>query len=501
VSDEAPPPPPEGGERRRRRRRRRPQEEGLGPQASGLGPEEREREAQPEPQQRPQQQPRAQQQRPEQPQRDRSQQQQRPQPQRDRPQRDWQRRDNRDQGRAEADDRNPPLRGGRPRPEAPQTTAEMAALDVIEPSSLEPSTVFDRRSDVRTTAELSVPDDEPAESGSRATYGYDDDGPAKEVSWSADLPADAPPGDLDPLSFDAEGNADFAATIVNVVGVRLASSARVHVCDAGDHSYAAGDEVVVDTERGPRLGTVAWPSTRRPHRDKPRRVLRRPSDGDRKASRADAGAAQDALRIAKDKARDLGLPIKVFRVEALGNRLALYFTSDERIDVRDLVREVGQATGARIELRQLGVRDEAKMIGGIGSCGQELCCTTWLPEFVPVSIKMAKDQGLVLNPTKVSGQCGRLKCCLVYEQATYAEMRKGLPKLGKRVLTPTGEGRVVEVDVLRQRIRVSTGPGESTVYAAGEVKPMFPPQQQGRHEPNAEPSDDSETEPETEPSE
>ena len=102
---------------------------------------------------------------------------------------------------------------------------------------------------------------------------------------------------------------------------------------------------------------------------------------------------------------------------------------------------------AESELRQTGVRDEAKIVGGIGSCGRELCCTTWLPAFVPVSIKHAKDQGLVLNPSKVSGQCGRLKCCLVYEQATYAEARKGLPKLGKRVVTETGDGRVVEVDV------------------------------------------------------
>jgi cell fate regulator YaaT (PSP1 superfamily) len=133
------------------------------------------------------------------------------------------------------------------------------------------------------------------------------------------------------------------------------------------------------------------------------------------------------------------------------------------------------------------------MVGGIGSCGQELCCTTWLPEMVPVSIKMAKDQGLVLNPTKVSGQCGRLKCCLVYEQATYAEMRKGLPKLGKRVITPHGEGRVVEVDVLRQRIRVATGPGEFHVLAAGEVTPMFPSGNQPRARSEAEPSDEHDT--------
>jgi cell fate regulator YaaT (PSP1 superfamily) len=135
------------------------------------------------------------------------------------------------------------------------------------------------------------------------------------------------------------------------------------------------------------------------------------------------------------------------------------------------------------------------MVGGIGSCGLELCCTTWLPEMVPVSIKMAKDQGLVLNPTKVSGQCGRLKCCLVYEQATYAEMRKGLPKLGKRVITPHGEGRVVEVDVLRQRIRVATGPGEFHVLTAAEITPLFPSQQPGRPTTDAEPEPEPEPEP------
>ena len=126
------------------------------------------------------------------------------------------------------------------------------------------------------------------------------------------------------------------------------------------------------------------------------------------------------------------------------------------------------------------MRDEAKAVGGIGSCGLTLCCTTWLPDFVPVSIKMAKDQGLVLSPTKVSGQCGRLKCCLVYEQAGYAELRKGLPKLGKRVIGARGEGRVVEVDVLRQRVRVSYGPGDTEVVPATEVKPLFPSGNQPR---------------------
>src|SRR5262249_18216827 len=196
-----------------------------------------------------------------------------------------------------------------------------------------------------------------------------------------------------------------------------------------------------------------------------------------------------------DKAAALRLPLKVFRVEVLtpsgssgssgqlgrGARLNVYYTTDERLDLRDFIHDVSAALGgARVELRQLGVRDEAKAVGGIGSCGLTLCCTTWLPEFVPVSIKMAKDQGLVLSPTKVSGQCGRLKCCLVYEQAGYAELRKGLPKLGKRVISARGEGRAVEVDLLRQRVRVSYGRGDTEAWPDNDVRPMFPSGNQPR---------------------
>nr|MBA3542286.1 hypothetical protein [Deltaproteobacteria bacterium] len=241
---------------------------------------------------------------------------------------------------------------------------------------------------------------------------------------------------------------------------------------------------VVDSERGQRLASIATPATRRVTRDRGlRRLIRRATPSDLSGEREGEGDRQRLLRIAKDKAAALRLPLKVFRVElsgppGRGGKLLVYYTSDERLDMRAFLHEVGTATGARIELRQLGVRDEAKAVGGIGSCGLTLCCTTWLPDFVPVSIKMAKDQGLVLNPTKVSGQCGRLKCCLVYEQAGYAEMRKGLPKLGKRVVSAKGEGRVVEVDVLRQRVRVSYGMGDSEVLPAGDVKPLFAPGQQ-----------------------
>jgi cell fate regulator YaaT (PSP1 superfamily) len=337
---------------------------------------------------------------------------------------------------------------------------------------------------------LPVPaDDELEASEPRFVPEPEDHGPAPAIDLKADLPAD-PVADLDPASAhvldrDDDGAALLAEPVAQVVGIRFASAGKILLHDGGDQRYQRGERVVVDSDRGPRLATVAVESVRRPADARQlRRVLRRASPGDLRNETAAEEQGKAALLIAKGKARDLDLAIKVFRVEAPpggGKKLYVYFTCDERIDLRDFLREMGVATGARIELRQIGARDEAKMIGGIGSCGQELCCTTWLPEMVPVSIKMAKDQGLVLNPTKVSGQCGRLKCCLVYEQATYAEMRKGLPKLGKRVITPHGEGRVVEVDVLRQRIRVTTGPGEFHVLGAGDVKPMFP--SQGKPEP------------------
>jgi cell fate regulator YaaT (PSP1 superfamily) len=268
---------------------------------------------------------------------------------------------------------------------------------------------------------------------------------------------------------------------------------RIQWCDAGDTDYVRGERVLVDSERGSRLAWIAVPTTRRQTRDRNlRRVIRRATDHDLRGERdGDADRAQ-ILRVAKDRAAALRLPMKVFRVEVLGAigrgaRINLYYMTDERLDLRELIRDVSAAAGGgRVELRQLGVRDEAKVVGGIGSCGLTLCCTTWLPEFVPVSIKMAKDQGLVLSPTKVSGQCGRLKCCLVYEQAGYAELRKGLPKLGKRVIAPRGEGRVVEVDVLRQRVRVSYAPGDSEVLPATEVRPMFPPQHAGARAPEPE---------------
>ncbi len=311
-----------------------------------------------------------------------------------------------------------------------------------------------------------------------------------------DLPADdVPADDPDPVTYamaQQQPSAPHVAEVANLAGVRFTVGGRLSWLDAGDEIYAAGDRVIADSDRGPRLATVAVTPARRPLRERaPRRIIRR-ATGDDLRGEVDADVERTtALRAAKDAASELRMPLKVSRVEVGRGKLVVYYTSDERFDVRDLLRALAKTSSARIELRQLGVRDEAKAVGGIGTCGLTLCCTTWLPEFVPVSIKMAKDQGLVLAPTKVTGQCGRLKCCLVYEQAGYAELRKGLPKLGKRVIAPRGEGRVVEVDVLRQRIRVSYAPGDTEVLPASEVRPMFP----SGNQPNPGSGSESESDP------
>jgi len=334
-------------------------------------------------------------------------------------------------------------------------------------------------------------DDEP--SVPAEAWGTDDGSPAPAVTLAADLPAEPPATELDPVTFplvDGSG-AQLGEDVASVVGARFVPAGRISWFDAGDGDWTPGERVLVDSERGARLAWIATVPTRTAPRDRGlRRVIRRATDQDVGGERDNDAGTQRALRTAKDKAAALRLPLKVFRVEVGGGKLLVYYTSDERMDLRDFVRDVAQATGLRIELRQLGVRDEAKAVGGIGSCGLTLCCTTWLPDFVPVSIKMAKDQGLVLSPTKVSGQCGRLKCCLVYEQAAYAELRKGLPKLGKRVVGARGEGRVVEVDVLRQRVRVSYGAGDTEVLPASEVRPMFPPGQQAAQPEHDEPDDE-----------
>ena len=308
-------------------------------------------------------------------------------------------------------------------------------------------------------------------------WGDDSEAPTPSVVLAPDAPAETPDPDGEMLLILGGEERPTPEILANVAVVKFHQAGKLFDMDAGDGSYHVGDPVIVEGERGVQQGVVAVTSVRTMVTGQLRRILRRADDRDLAAAERNAERADELLLLARERLRERHLPLKLFRIELApgGSRAVFYFSSDERIDFRDMVRDLAQRFHLRVELRQTGVRDEAKLVGGLASCGRELCCTTFLPRFEPVSIKMAKDQGLVLNPSKVSGQCGRLKCCLVYEEAAYRELRKGLPKMGKRVSTPAGEGRVVEIDVLRQLIRVSFEPGEFQTFPANVVSPLAPP--------------------------
>jgi len=207
------------------------------------------------------------------------------------------------------------------------------------------------------------------------------------------------------------------------------------------------------------------------------RVLRKTTEAELNAEPRGQRREREVFRIARHVATSLDLPIKIVRAEADGTgKTVVFFASEERVDFRELFRRVSAAAQGRIELRQIGVRDAAKTVGGVGPCGLTLCCASFLRDFAPVSIKMAKDQGLVLNPTRVSGLCGRLLCCLTYEDAHYRTQRKLLPKLGKRVVTTSGPGKVRDVDVLAQTVRVLLDSGEIVTLKPNDISPMFPSQ-------------------------
>lgn len=261
---------------------------------------------------------------------------------------------------------------------------------------------------------------------------------------------------------------------VRIVGVRFRQAGKIYYFDPGDADYAPGDRVVVASEEGYEAGEVAirpkWiPSSLVVLPLRP--VLRRLGDEDHGRLRHNREMERSALQLALERAQAHGLAMKFVSAEAAfdGSRLRFFFVSDKRVDFRHLVRDLAGHFRAKIELRQIGVRDQAKMVGGIGDCGRELCCTTWMGDFEPVSIRMAKLQNLSLNPSRLSGQCGRLKCCLKYENDMYKELLKELPRIGSTVETPHGPGRVVEVMAIRASVLVDLGDGRRAVVKADEL--------------------------------
>jgi cell fate regulator YaaT (PSP1 superfamily) len=213
------------------------------------------------------------------------------------------------------------------------------------------------------------------------------------------------------------------------VGVRFAEETNLTLCRSGGERYAEGERLIVELEQGPAFGRVEkspMPVFKPCQKSSAREVVRRANDEDREAYDRQVTAEATARRYCQERARELGLELKVFRVDfsLYGKRATFYFTAEGRVDFRQLVRDLAGRFGVRVKMVQVGARDESKLLGGIGVCGLTLCCSTWLTEFQPISIQMAKRQDLSLNPSKISGQCGRLLCCLAYEDDQYEKKRR-----------------------------------------------------------------------------
>ena len=248
--------------------------------------------------------------------------------------------------------------------------------------------------------------------------------------------------------------------MIKVIGVRFRTAGKIYFFDPGRLNIRKGDHVIVETARGIEHGTVVG-GVREVENDKVvqplKPVLRIATQKDNEQEASNKEKEKDAFKICLEKIRKHNLEMKLIDAEYTfdNNKVLFYFTADGRIDFRELVKDLASVFKTRIELRQIGVRDETKIVGGIGICGRALCCHTYLSEFIPVSIKMAKEQNLSLNPTKISGVCGRLMCCLKNEEETYEDLNRRLPNVGDYVTTDDGfKGTVHSVNVLRQLVKV-----------------------------------------------
>lgn len=247
--------------------------------------------------------------------------------------------------------------------------------------------------------------------------------------------------------------------MITVIGVRFKKAGKIYYFNPGDLDIKKGDFVVVETARGIEFGecVVGMKELREGEIVAPlKNVIRKALEEDINANKTNKEKEEEAFKICLEKIKAHDLTMKLIDVEYTfdNNKVIFYFTADGRVDFRELVKDLASIFRTRIELRQIGVRDEAKMTGGLGPCGRSLCCSTFLGEFAPVSIKMAKEQNLSLNPTKISGICGRLMCCLNYEQETYEGIRKRLPKIGSIVDTCYGKGEVVSNSVVKEAVKV-----------------------------------------------
>lgn len=264
---------------------------------------------------------------------------------------------------------------------------------------------------------------------------------------------------------------------VDVVDVQFRSGSKIYYFDPGDLTVAAGDHVIIETARGPEYGTCAGGNHQVPFRDivpPLRRVLRLATEADDRVLANNQAKEKRAFDICQQKILEHKLEMQLVSAEYAfdGSKILFFFTADDRVDFRELVKNLASIFRTRIELRQIGVRDKAKMVGGLGICGRPFCCAQFLDDFQPVSIKMAKTQNLSLNPTKISGTCGRLMCCLKYEQEAYEDLMKDAPRMDSFVETPDGAGTIISVNTLREKVRVRLDDAPDTLktYHNSEIR-------------------------------
>ena len=247
--------------------------------------------------------------------------------------------------------------------------------------------------------------------------------------------------------------------IVTIVGIRFRPAGRIYYFDPQGASYSTGQYVIVETSRGVEAGRVVIASKKLAERelsDPLKPVLRLANEDELRMMLSFKGREKEALVQCAQQVQQHNLPMKLVEAEYTfdGSRLTFYFTADERVDFRALVRDLAATFRTRIELRQIGARDQAKLQGGVGMCGKTLCCSSWISDFGVVSIKMAKEQDLPLNPSKISGVCGRLLCCLSYENDNYVQAKQSMPQVGTLLDTPGGQGKVVSINVPKESVEV-----------------------------------------------
>jgi cell fate regulator YaaT (PSP1 superfamily) len=260
-----------------------------------------------------------------------------------------------------------------------------------------------------------------------------------------------------------------------LIGIRIPNQVKSQLYDPKELKLRVGMTVMVNSNQGLKMGLVASNKIINFRKDKNEsfyKVLRVANENDFQAENRRQSVEQKAKTLCAEKILELKLPMSLSRVvhQPHMNKTIFFFTAEGRVDFRQLIRDLASNLRHRIEMKQVGVRDEAKVIGGFGICGETLCCSSWLPDFTPVTIKMAKNQGLALNPSKISGVCGRLMCCLQYEHDNYKEMVKGLPRVNSQVLTPDGPGKVLKNEILAQRVMVRLDDESIMTYPKEELK-------------------------------